>query len=89
MRREYLTVPSDSVLVMHQPRHRCPPQVGQGWQPEVAQFLLDMYPDALEKGFRLSDLYQMVSPDQWEVQFDELASLFDAFDDTNDGDEDL
>ncbi len=36
-------------------------KVGEGWQPDVAQFLLDMFPNALEYGFDLKDIAPMVS----------------------------
>ncbi len=81
-----MTVPNDSVLVMKSASHRHSPEVGQGWQPEVAQFLLDIYPDALEQGLGLSDLYQMVTMPQMGDQFVKMESFLD--DDIGQGDED-
>lgn len=77
MGKDAMTIPSDSVLVMKSASHRHSPEVGQGWQPEVAQFLLDIYPDALEQGLGLSDLYQMVTMPLAGDQFVKMESFLE------------
>lgn len=67
MKEKNLSVPADSVLVMRRSGHAKGVTVGSSWQPEVAQFLLDMYPDALENGLQLEDLYHMVASQEANI----------------------
>jgi hypothetical protein len=55
-------------------------QVGPSWQPDVAQFLLEMVPHALEQGLDLSD----IAPLMTEELFD-----FEEWEDDPFGDDDL
>ena len=65
-------------------------QVGQGWQPDVASFLLDMFPGALEYGFKLSDIAELVSEDEFSFSDEDYALFssvaFDEFDEDEDED---
>jgi len=69
-------------------RQKTVPQVGQGWQPEVAQFLLDMFPTALDSGMGLSDLYKLATLTSSDDVIDALDSLDLLPDDDDDDFED-
>jgi hypothetical protein len=57
-------------------------RVGASWQPDVAQFLLEMVPHALEYGIELSDIAPLIGEDDaWD---DEDEDLFEFFDDDDD-----
>lgn len=64
-------------------------KVGVGWQPDVAQFLLDMFPSALENGLELADIAALVSEDEFSFDLDDMELLtdddfLDEFDDDED-----
>lgn len=64
-------------------------KVGLSWQPDVAQFLLDMFPDALEYGLQLSDIAPLVSEDEFSFDDEDFDFLddddfLDEFDDDED-----
>jgi hypothetical protein len=46
-------------------------KVGDSWQPDVAQFLLEMVPQALDLGLDLSDIAPLVGEEDfyWEDEF--------------------
>ena len=48
----------------HNHPSRFGPTVGQSWNPEVADFLMEMYPEAIEQGFGLEDIALMVAEDE-------------------------
>ncbi|MGI6437200.1 MAG: hypothetical protein ACOX0D_03970 [Sphaerochaeta sp.] len=50
------------ILVSHPTRFR--PIVGQSWDPNVADFLIEMYPEAIEQGFALEEIALMVAEDE-------------------------
>ncbi len=50
------------ILINHPSRFG--PTVGQSWDPEVADFLMEMYPEAIEQGFGLEDIASMVAEDE-------------------------
>ncbi|MFA5698366.1 MAG: hypothetical protein WC954_01365 [Sphaerochaeta sp.] len=50
------------ILVNHPSRFG--PTVGQSWDPEVASFLMEMYPEAIEQGFGLEEIAMMVAEDE-------------------------
>ncbi|MFA6845338.1 MAG: hypothetical protein WCR02_06400 [Sphaerochaetaceae bacterium] len=79
-------IPNDCVVMVKSSKKRPSTQVGQSWQPEVAQFLLDMYPGALESGLDLSQLYKIASIPTEEGVVAQLEMLFgeDFFDDFED-----
>lgn len=69
-------------MLLNTHRSKVPTRVGESWQPDVAQFLLDMFPDALEYGMELSDLAEMVSEDEFIFDFEPFdLSDFDDEDD--------
>jgi hypothetical protein len=70
--------------------HRCkvPTRVGESWQPDVAQFLLDMFPEALDYGLQLSDLAEMVTEDEFGLMADEPFGFSDFDDDDHYEEED-
>ena len=49
------------ILVNHPARFR--PIVGR-WDPNVADFLIEMYPEAIEQGFALEEIALMVAEDE-------------------------
>lgn len=64
-------------------------KVGVGWQPDVAQFLLDMFPTALENGLELADIAVLVSEDEFSFDLDgvdlfEDDDFYDEFDEDED-----
>ncbi|HKL57350.1 MAG TPA: hypothetical protein VJ854_03040 [Sphaerochaeta sp.] len=81
-------VTQDVVMLLNTHRSKVPTRVGESWQPDVAQFLLDMFPDALEYGMELSDLAEMVSEDEFDFDFEpfEFSSSDDEeyYDDEDD-----
>jgi len=84
-------IPNEYVVLVKTKQRRSAPEVGQGWQPQVAQFLLDMFPSALESGIGLSDLYRlatMTNPVEISDALDDLDLLFDDDDEQDDPDDD-
>lgn len=81
-------IPNDCVVMVKTKRQKTVPQVGQGWQPEVAQFLLDMFPTALDSGMGLSDLYKLATLTSSDDVIDALDSLDLLPDDDDDDFED-
>ncbi len=57
-------------------------RVGASWQPDVAQFLLEMVPHALDEGLGLSDIAPLIGEDDdlWD------DGLYDLDDDDDDDD---
>ena len=60
-------------------------RVGASWQPDVAQFLLQMVPNALDYGIELSDIAPLIGED--EDLWDEEVYDFDDDDDDWEDDE--
>jgi len=56
-------------------------RVGASWQPDVAQFLLEMVPHALDHGLELSDIAPLIGEDEDFWDDEELYDL----DDDDDG----
>ncbi len=56
------------------------PRVGASWQPDVAQFLLEMVPHALDYGLNLSDIVPLIGEDDDEL-WDEDDIPFGEIDD--------
>jgi uncharacterized membrane protein len=83
-------VTQEVVMLLNTHRSKVPTRVGESWQPDVAQFLLDMFPEALEYGMELSDLAEMVSEDEFDFEFEpfEFAD-FEDDDEYDDEDDDL
>ncbi|HKL58571.1 MAG TPA: hypothetical protein VJ863_01635 [Sphaerochaeta sp.] len=79
-------VAQEVVMLLNTHRSKVPTRVGESWQPDVAQFLLDMFPNALEYGMELSDIAEMVSEDEFDFEFEPFE--FSDFDDDYDEDED-
>lgn len=81
----------DVVMLLNTHRSKVPTRVGESWQPDVAQFLLDMFPDALEYGMELSDLAEMVSEDEFDFDFEpfEFSSSDDDEEYYDDEDDDV
>ncbi len=73
-------------MLLNTHRSKVPTRVGESWQPDVAQFLLDMFPEALEYGMELSDIAEMVSEDEFDFAFEpfEISDYNDEFDDEDD-----
>ncbi len=84
-------VTQDVVMLLNTHRSKVPTRVGESWQPDVAQFLLDMFPDALEYGMELSDLAEMVSEDEFDFDFEpfEFSSSDDDEEYYDDEDDDV
>jgi len=87
-------VTQEVVMLLNTHRSKVPTRVGVSWQPDVAQFLLDMFPDALEYGMELSDIAEMVSEDEFDFdfepfEFDDDDFDDDDFDDFDDEDDDI
>ncbi len=87
MQKESMTFPNDCVLVMKNGHLRHSPTVLESWQPEVAQFLLDVYPDALENGVGLSELYHMVAMPELDEKYLEFADLIEQIIQGGDGED--
>ncbi len=73
-------------MLLNTHRSKVPTRVGESWQPDVAQFLLDMFPEALEYGMELRDIAEMVSEDEFAFDFEpfEISDYDDEFDDEDD-----
>jgi hypothetical protein len=85
-------IPNDYVVLVKTKQRKSAPEVGQGWQPQVAQFLLDIFPAALESGMELSDLYRLATltnPVEISDALDAMDLLYDDDDDDSDDDEEL
>ena len=81
-------VTQDVVMLLNTHRSKVPTRVGESWQPDVAQFLLDMFPEALDYGLQLSDLAEMVTEDEFDLMADELFEFSDLDDDDHYEEED-
>ncbi|MDT4762955.1 hypothetical protein [Sphaerochaeta sp. PS] len=83
-------VTQEVVVLLNSNRNKVRPSVGKSWQPDVAQFLLDMFPDALDYGLQLSDIAELVSEEELDFDMEGLEFLdFDDDDDTYDEDDDI
>ena len=84
-------VAQEVVMLLNTHRSKVPTRVGESWQPDVAQFLLDMFPNALEYGMELSDLAEMVSEDEFDFDFEpfEFSSSDDDEEYYDDEDDDV
>jgi len=84
-------VTQEVVMLLNTHRSKVPTRVGESWQPDVAQFLLDMFPDALEYGLELSDIAEMVSEDEFDLDLEpfEFSDFDDDYDGYDDEDDDL
>ncbi|MDD4574380.1 MAG: hypothetical protein PHR69_09225 [Sphaerochaeta sp.] len=83
-------VTQEVVMLLNTHRSKVPTRVGESWQPDVAQFLLDMFPEALEYGMELSDLAEMVSEDEFDFEFEPFEfSDFEDDDEYDDEDDDI
>ncbi|MGB4405239.1 MAG: hypothetical protein WBI82_00045 [Sphaerochaeta sp.] len=83
-------VTQEVVMLLNTHRSKVPTRVGESWQPDVAQFLLDMFPEALEYGMELSDIAEMVSEDEFDFDFEpfEFSDFDDEYDDDFDDEDD-
>jgi hypothetical protein len=72
-------VAQECVVLLNTNKTKVPTRVGKSWQPDVAQFLLDMFPGALDHGLELSDIAEMVSEDEFEMDFSSIG-IFDEYD---------
>lgn len=61
-------------------------KVGASWQPDVAQFLLQLVPHALDYGIELSDIAPLIGEDD-DLWDEELYDLDDDDDDYYEDDE--
>ena len=61
-------------------------RVGASWQPDVAQFLLQLVPHALDYGIELSDIAPLIGEDD-DLWDEELYDLDDDDDDYYEDDE--
>lgn len=82
-------VAQEVVVLLNTEKHGVGTKVGLSWQPDVAQFLLDMFPDALEYGLQLSDIAPLVSEDEFSFEDEDFDFLddddfLDEFDDDED-----
>jgi len=84
-------VTQEVVMLLNTHRSKVPTRVGESWQPDVAQFLLDMFPDALEYGLELSDIAELVSEDEFDFDLEpfEFSDFDDEYDGYDDEDDDL
>ncbi|MGE4583424.1 MAG: hypothetical protein AB7C91_02145 [Sphaerochaeta sp.] len=87
-------VAQEVVVLLNTEKQKTRTKVGVGWQPEVAQFLLDMFPNALEYGLQLSDIAELVSEDEFSFESEDYAFLsddddddFDTYDDDDEDDQ--
>lgn len=76
-------VAQECVVLLNTNKNKVPTKVGKSWQPDVAQFLLDMFPGALDHGLELSDIAELVSEDTFPMEL----SSFEFFDDDDDFDD--
>jgi hypothetical protein len=82
-------VAQECVVLLNTHKTKVPAKVGKSWQPDVAQFLLDMFPGALDHGLELSDIAEMVSEDEFSMDLSSFE-LFDEYDfDDMEEDDDL
>jgi hypothetical protein len=72
-------VAQECVVLLNTNKTKVPTKVGKSWQPDVAQFLLDMFPGALDHGLELSDIAEMVSEDEFSLDFSSFE-MFDEYD---------
>lgn len=84
-------VTQEVVVLLNSNRNKVRPSVGKSWQPDVAQFLLDMFPDALDYGLQLSDIAELVSEEELDFDMEglEFLDFDDDDDDTYDEDDDI
>ncbi|HKM05768.1 MAG TPA: hypothetical protein VJ869_02160 [Sphaerochaeta sp.] len=80
-------VTQEVVMLLNTHRSKVPTRVGESWQPDVAQFLLDMFPDALEYGLQLSDIAEMVSEDEFDLDLEFEPYEFADYDDDDEYDD--
>ncbi|WP_320130787.1 hypothetical protein [uncultured Sphaerochaeta sp.] len=78
-------VAQECVVLLNTNRSKVTAKVGKSWQPDVAQFLLDMFPGALDHGLELSDIAELVSEDDFPLELSE----FDIFEDDDFTDDDF
>ncbi len=76
-RRFRHAVAQEVVVLLNTEKQTVRTKVGVGWQPDVAQFLLDMFPGALEYGFDLKDIAPMVSERVFSFTEEDIALLLD------------
>ncbi|MGH0053024.1 MAG: hypothetical protein ACQ5SW_06520 [Sphaerochaetaceae bacterium] len=79
-RRFRHAVAQEVVVLLNTERQAVRTKVGEGWQPDVAQFLLDMFPNALEYGFDLKDIAPLVSEKAFSFSDEDYELLEDDFD---------
>ena len=79
-------VAQEVVVLLNEDKSKVRTKVGKSWQPDVAQFLLDMFPDALEYGLQLSDIAELVTEDEFAFDMEFLDLLDDEYDDFDDDD---
>ncbi|MDD3902665.1 MAG: hypothetical protein WC136_02750 [Sphaerochaeta sp.] len=79
-------VAQEVVVLLNEDKSKVRTRVGKSWQPDVAQFLLDMFPDALEYGLQLSDIAELVSEDEFSFDMEMLDFIDDEYDDYDDDD---
>ena len=84
-------VAQEVVVLLNTGKSKVRTKVGVGWQPDVAQFLLDMFPSALESGLELADIAALVSEDEFSFDLEDMDLLddddfLDEFDDDEDDD---
>jgi hypothetical protein len=82
-------VAQECVVLLNANKNKVPTKVGKSWQPDVAQFLLDMFPGALEHGLELSDIAELVSEDTFPMEFSSVDFFDDDDFDDFEEDEDL
>ncbi len=76
-RRFRHAVAQEVVVLLNTEKQAVRTKVGLGWQPDVAQFLLDMFPGALEYGFELKDIAPLVSERVINLRLEDYALLDD------------
>jgi len=79
-RRFRHAVAQEVVVLLNTEKQAVRTKVGVGWQPDVAQFLLDMFPGALEYGFELKDIAPLVSEKVINFTAEDYALLDDDYD---------
>ncbi len=79
-RRFRHAVAQEVVVLLNTEKQAVRTKVGVGWQPDVAQFLLDMFPNALEYGFELKDIAPLVSEKVINFTAEDYALLDDDYD---------
>ena len=76
-RRFRHTVAQEVVVLLNTEKQAKRTKVGLGWQPDVAQFLLDMFPGALEYGLELKDIAPLVSEKIANFSVEDYTLLLD------------